>query len=241
VIGFSLVPVVAITILLELPPLYSQSFLPDSIKGPALVTLIPQALTVAIPVGVMLGILFGLRSRTSSRRLRRTIVVLAVICSVGSFANLAWIVPAANQSFRMLIAERLGADPRTVQKGPNQLTLDELGRQIQSLRDGATAAPRQVRQLETSYYGRWALTFAPFALTLFALSAVRRPYAGRLMLSIAACAACFGYYALLYLARALGLSGEAPAFLVAWLPNGVIGIVATLATVRSTRSPKLAQ
>jgi hypothetical protein len=93
VIGFSVVPVVTITTLLELPPLLTQSFRSDSIKPPMLLTLIPQALTIALPVGVMLGILFGLRGRALSRRLMRAIMAMEVICSAASFTNLAWTLP----------------------------------------------------------------------------------------------------------------------------------------------------
>ena len=122
-----------------------------------------------------------------------------------------------------------------MQKGPNELTLDELGRRIQSLRSGVTAAPRDVHQLEASYCSRWALAFAPLVLALLALSIVSRRSLGRLMLSVAACVACFGYYMLLYLARALGVSGEMPAVLVACLPNVIVALVATLITMTSTR------
>ena len=240
VIGFSVAPVMGITVLLELTPLM-QSLNSRSVDAGVVLTLIPQALAIAVPVGAMLGILFGLHDGVLSRRLSSAIVVLSVICSAASFANLAWMVPSANHSFRLLVADRLGANPQTVQKGPNELTLDELGRRIQSLRSGVTAAPRDVHQLEGSYYSRWALAFAPLVLALLALSIVSRRSVGRPMLSVAACVACFGYYVLLYLARALAVSGEMPSVLVAWLPNVTVALVATLMTMTSTRSAELAR
>jgi hypothetical protein len=111
VIGFSVVPVMGITILLELTPLM-QSMNSRSVDAGVVLTLIPQALAVAVPVGAMLGIPFGLRDGVLSRRLSRAIVVLSIICSAASFANLTWMVPSANHSFRLLVAEPLGANPQ---------------------------------------------------------------------------------------------------------------------------------
>jgi lipopolysaccharide export LptBFGC system permease protein LptF len=96
-----------------------------------------------------------------------------------------------------------------------------------------------VRGLEAAYYSRWALTFAPFVLALFALSVARHRSVSRLTLVVAGLAACFAYYVVLYLARSLGLSGEIPTVLVAWLPNVVMALVAVLITITSTRCSEL--
>ena len=68
VIGFSIIPAMGITVLLELTPLM-QSLNSRSVDARVVLILIPQALAIAVPVGVMLGILFGLRDRVLSRRL----------------------------------------------------------------------------------------------------------------------------------------------------------------------------
>ena len=73
---------------------------------------------------------------------------------------------------------------------------------------------------------------APFVLALFALSVVRNRSASRLMLVVAGFAACFAYYAVMYQARSMGLSGVMPTVLVAWLPNlTVVGAAAVVAMV----------
>jgi lipopolysaccharide export LptBFGC system permease protein LptF len=78
-------------------------------------------------------------------------------------------------------------------------------------------------------------------LAVLALSLVRRRSAGRLMLTLAACGGCFGYYVLWYLARASVVNGGMPAVIVAWTPNVVIALVAMLVTLTSSRSAKPAR
>ena len=58
---------------------------------------------VAIPLGLMFGVLSGLRGRVATRRVRRSITALAIVCSIATFVLVAWTVPAAKQAFRELM------------------------------------------------------------------------------------------------------------------------------------------
>src|SRR6185503_13604332 len=82
--------------------------------------LIPQALPVSIPFGLAFGILWGLRRIAASPRSRTLILLLATIASVASFSMLAWVVPTANQAFRVSMIGH------PLPKGANELTLGEL-------------------------------------------------------------------------------------------------------------------
>jgi lipopolysaccharide export LptBFGC system permease protein LptF len=227
---FSAIPLVAITLLLELFPL-AQSLASRSVDARLLVYLMPQTLTLAVPVGATLGILFGLRGQTFSRRLRGVILVLALICSAVSLGNLGWIVPAANQAFRVAIYG--GAD---LPPGANELSLGDLSRQIESSRRGATAILGDVRNLAFNYHIRVALSFSPLVFALFALVISSRGVLQRWTLGIAACCAFIGYYMLLYGARSWVWDGMLPAAAAAWLPNVILGLIsATVAmTVRQS-------
>ena len=63
--------------------------------------LIPQALVFAVPVGLALGVLYGFGGRVVSRRLTGAVLAIAIVSSLASFGNVGWIVPAANQAFRV--------------------------------------------------------------------------------------------------------------------------------------------
>src|SRR5262249_36370572 len=89
-------------------------------SGELALYLIPQALPISIPVGLTLGILWGLGGVAASARSRTLILLLATMASVASFAMLAWVVPTANQAFRVSMVGH------SIPKGANELTLGEL-------------------------------------------------------------------------------------------------------------------
>ena len=68
------------------------------------VYLIPQALPLSIPVGLMFGILWSLGRVPASRTVSVLVLVLALGSSLVSFVTLAWVMPNANQAFRTAVA-----------------------------------------------------------------------------------------------------------------------------------------
>ena len=82
--------------------------------------LVPQALPLSIPIGLTFGILCGLGRVSASYRSRAVILSLAAAASFVSFTMLAWVVPMANQAFRVAIAGQ------PLAKGSRELTLGEL-------------------------------------------------------------------------------------------------------------------
>ena len=80
------------------------------------------------------------------------------------------------------------------------------------------------RVLAYNYHMRWALSCATLVLTLFALAMARRIEA-RSTVALAAVCACFFYYVLMWIGRAGALQEALPAFVGAWLPNGVFALV----------------
>ena len=61
--------------------------------------LAPQALVIAVPVGLTVGMVIGARSRVSSRILP-VVLIFAVSASLVTFAIAGWVVPASNQAYR---------------------------------------------------------------------------------------------------------------------------------------------
>ena len=163
--------------------------------------------------------------------------MIALVCSVASFATMAWIIPAGNQAFRRTF---LGRDADS--KGPNEMTVGELGQEIDSYTASPMAGSSLVRGLKISYHRRWALSCTSMVFALFALAVVPRRRVGRWVTVVAVFGVFFGYYAVLWQARSLGVSGTLSPFVAAWLPNVVFVLgAAALLTAASRRSAATVQ
>jgi hypothetical protein len=234
---FSLVAIIALTTILIWPPL-STFHRPGTVTTFRLVLcLVPQAVAIALPLGLVFGILLGLRDRTSTTRVQWTVTALGIFGSAVAFVIVAWLMPAGNQAFRELVA-----GTRLV-RGLNELTLGELAsadptRVMRLISGGVTA-----RRLAWEFHLRVALACAPLALGLFSLgvTAARRKDYGPVTMSAAALIAAFGYYVLLFTARQRFLQSEwlAPE-VAAWVPNLVFLAIAQLLFRRSLAGTKAA-
>jgi Lipopolysaccharide export system permease LptF/LptG len=194
-------------------------------------TLVPSAMSVALPMGIVVGVLCGLRGRVATSRVRQAIVSLAVVCSLAMFVNLGWILPASNQAFREVTAGR------RVAPGTNELALGDL----RQLARDRFVIPLIASRRAFDLHFRVALAFAPLALGLFALgvSGVRRRAAGLLTVGVLGFAACFVYYLLLYCSRAVmyqapfEVSEHIPPIIAAWASNLVFLVPALLLHLRT--------
>jgi hypothetical protein len=232
-VGFSALLIVAMA-LLEMTP-----FMPNLRywrSARLWLYLLPQAFPLSITIGATLGIICGVGGRAFSRRVTSGLVVLALTASVASLLNLGWIVPAANQAFRIAVAGR--AD---LPKGAPELTLGELSQEIDLVERNqngravywySTTWEGHVRELAFNYHNRWALSFSPLVFALLALSIAARGAFKRWMLAVAACGAFFSYYMLLYAGRELVLSGRMPAYMSAWSPNAVFTVIVAFVSLR---------
>jgi lipopolysaccharide export LptBFGC system permease protein LptF len=231
-LGASAVIMIVGTLLLMVPFLkFVSRGRPDSAQ--LALYLIPQALPISIPVGLTCGILWGLGRVAASPRSRTLILLLATMASVASFTMLAWVVPAANQAFRVSMIGH------PVLKGANELTLGELRELLEpgTAEPRPLAAPSDLRSLALNYYGRWALASAPLVLALFALALTHRRQLGRLVTLLAGCLAIFGYYVVMHSARRLGLDHTLSAFAAAWTPNVAFLILSVAVMLLASRRP----
>jgi hypothetical protein len=183
---------------------------PDKVPTQLFVYLIPYALSLTMPAGIMLGVIVALPNRRRPARLVAAIVAMALVCSVAMFVNLNWVTPSANQAFRLEIFRLMnpyGILVGDLPKGYTEMTLSEL-RAVRPDAGGFYRYPHAA----AAYHRRWAMSFTPLALVLFALSIRARR---RILVAVAAAAAL-----LLSLLTAGWLTrSNAPPFLVAWLPN----------------------
>jgi lipopolysaccharide export LptBFGC system permease protein LptF len=235
---FSGVFIVAFTVLELLAVPMSVLRSSYSAASRLLLYLIPQALSITVTVGATFGILFGVGGRRFSGRVGAAVAALALVASAFSFVNMGWILPEANQSYRVASSGR--PDPP---KGPPELTLGELRREVMVVdRDPSGVpswysgnVPRYTRDLTFHYHERLGLSFSPLVLALFALS-IAAGGSKRWVLGIAACVTFLGYYIVLYAGRSLALDGTLPAYVSAWSPNVAVALVAALLTLRKSRT-----
>ncbi len=185
------------------------------------VYLIPQALPLAIPVGLMSGILWSLGRVPASRTVSVLVLVLALGSSLVSFVTLAWVMPNSNQAFRTAVA----GGP--VHRGANELTLGELRQRIRTATPLSPASLSR-NSLALNYHGRWALAAAPFGLAVFGVIFTRGRTHGRIMRFALGPIVIFGYYFIMYAARDLGLDRTISPFAAAWAPNTALLTVSIL-------------
>ena len=168
------------------------------------VYVVPQAVAVGFPLGFSCGVLFGLRRRTPTPRVRRTILLIALTCSALMLVVVAWMTPESNQAFREL------AIGHRIPRGNHELTLGSLSARAEWF----------------DYHERLALSCATVVLAWFAsrVMAVRRSITlGLVGMVIYSCA---------FVALQTHHAGL-PALLAAWLPNLIIAAL-TVCLKRST-------
>jgi lipopolysaccharide export LptBFGC system permease protein LptF len=199
-----------------------------------LLYLIPQAITVALPTALTCGIICGLGGRVVSRRLRSCVLAIALGCFFVSFAAMGWIIPTANQAFRVAVSGQ--AD---MSRGLSEMTRGELSQRLASAEETGSSTS-SVRRLDWTYQQRLALPCAAVALALVAVGAAPRRPRRAWVLWAAAYGVCAGYYLLFALAQIAGKQGSLPIFLAAWLPNLACGVVAVALTMIRARPPATA-
>jgi len=225
-IGYSVAAIALVVAFFVSIPLSQLSQHVPTDKGMWIVLfLVPQALVVAIPLGLLFGVLSGLRGRVATRRVRRSITAFAIMCSISAFVLVGWTIPAANQAFRQLISGHRLAP------GLNELTLGQLAR-----RPAQTGwfVSLTASRLSFEFHFRLALAFASLVLGLFAVavtSAWHGAYRVRSIVILGSLVS-FVYYALLFWARQAGYAADEPAAIaVAWTPN-LVFLTTTLLVLR---------
>jgi hypothetical protein len=244
----SILLIIAITALFEIPPMEKSGvwWAPRGLRVRLLLTLIPQALAVTVTVGSTFGVVYAVGGRKFSRRVAEAVVLLALVASVLSFANMGWITPVANQAFVVAVSGR-----SDLPKGPPELTLGELSQAIETVRGESTDSSARhfgnpqvyLKRLTLHYHERWALSFSPMVFALLTLSIAADGVLRRWVVSIVVVAAFLVYYVLLYaglgVGRPSGFLSSAPAYVSAWAPNVTIAAIALIAaslTLRKSRA-----
>jgi Lipopolysaccharide export system permease LptF/LptG len=222
--------------LLELPFVSAYASPLNELTPMRFVYLIPQGISLALPIGATLGIVLGLGSCEISTRVRAICLLSAVLASTAVFVNLGWVTPAANQAFRVLV------NGGAVAPGIAELPLGQLVREIERFNhDPEFAQFGSLLALVFAFHSRIALSVSPLLFVFFALSTLSAGNVGRWMAVGAVCAGFFSYYMFMLAARGQVFAGTVPAYAAAWFPNVMLLLVTTvvaIATRRRSRGPR---
>lgn len=221
----ALVAMVTLTVVLEIPPLLSAS---SSTEAWLSLYSIPQALILAIPLGITVGILFGVPCKPASMALIGGILCCAVTASMVSFVILTTIVPESNSAYH---ASALGSTQFT--KAGNELTRQEMRDEINRL--ASSGLPSEARNLDVYYHSRWALAFAAMPLSLFALWFATRRHVRGFTKGFVAALAFLIYLGALAGAEQAARSGVLPPITIGWLPVALLALNGMAVRSRSAK------
>ena len=212
----SLIACLAITLVLSASPMIATYSRFPSLTLTLL--LLPQALTISIPIALSLVIACG-GHRIARRECRvRRVLALAIVATLLTFASLG-IVPIANQAYRVAMAEELGLHGITkysLPKGMNELSLDELA--VRRHEYSRSWQRDKGRRFEYAYHLRLALPAATFVLSLFALAIAALTWNGASRFLSMAVALGLYYGALMLAESKPSIAWLAP-MVSAWAPN----------------------
>jgi lipopolysaccharide export LptBFGC system permease protein LptF len=152
------------------------------------------------------------------------VLVLGLVCSLCSSGMLGWVIPAANQAYRVVVFQKVLGYSQPPEKGTNELTWNDLRDRMREANTRGFSA--QAAYLRLAYQGRLALVATPLIFALLALALVGRPL--RFMSWLVGLLLFVGYYTVPDFAR-LVASGTLSPVVVAWAPNVVaLSLVATI-------------
>lgn len=184
--------------------------------------LIPQATPISIPAGMLFGILWAVR-KPATRSVRRMVLVLGIVCSLFSAGMIGWVIPEANQAYRIVVYQKMLGYSQPPARGANELTWHDLRDRINEANTRGVSS--ETRLFRLSYHTRIALGATPFIFAMLSLLLVRRPrpltscFLGLLLF--------VGYYTLMVFSR-LVAQGTLSPLAVAWTPNLVVLALALL-------------
>jgi hypothetical protein len=203
-------------------PVVRESSTPGSLG----LLLVPSALPVSAMLGLLAGIVVSLQSVGVSVRWHALVLLAAASVSLASFVMFGWIIPEANQAFRLTALRESVGQPVLIPKGVNELTLGELRRLLSS--GSATSSqtpPGDASYLAFVYHQRWAISCAPLVMSGFALVFGARSGRRRLWILCAGIVALAAYPLVGHVARS-AFDGSVPRMVAAWAPNALLLLAA---------------
>jgi hypothetical protein len=214
--------VFAAAVAMTVGPILTAPLRPGANPAELAMFLIPGAAPAALSLAMLCGAAHGLGPAPVDVRSLRRLLAFSLVPALVAFAVAGWIMPAANQAFR------LAAAGHPVARGLNELSLGEL----QALLARATepmflVGPRSLRVVHATYHTRLMLACLPVVAAAFgAAVAGRRPIV-RALAAIGFLLTYNGYFVVFLHPHEGGalVSGNVPVWLLVWAPNIALAAV----------------
>jgi hypothetical protein len=202
--------------------------------------LLPATLALTVPLGLTLGTAWALRGAARTGKLGAAAAVVAAVCSLGMFVNIAWLTPHAHQTFRQIAISRFfhWDEDRPLARGDYEFTFSALRERFAAARQ--FGLPRTPRFFETLYYRELAQTVAALPMVGVVLALAYRRRWGGAGVVVASVLVIALHYAGLRSSPYTNAIFGAPPIVAAWLPNGMLAAAAMLLAAAPT-SPRYAR
>jgi lipopolysaccharide export LptBFGC system permease protein LptF len=230
------------TALLELPPLQSfagRGSRPMEIDIGERVRmatyLLPSTLLLSVPLGLAVATAWILHGPARTRKVAGVALVTAMLTSFGTFGNLAWVTPDANQAFRETVMAQYTPPGPVPSRGTNELRLPELRERLREAR--ASLSRNDVNQIEVAYYRKWTISVMPLAIVALIVALAFRRAWTRAGLTGIACVVLVAQYALLMFTESLADLGVARPIVLEWTGNVLWTAAAAITWSRSRARP----
>jgi hypothetical protein len=188
------------------------------------VFVLPGTIAWTLPAALLIAIPMTLKGTDPEARTRRHVLALAALHVVAIFALIGWVVPEANQAYRVRTSGNVN-----VARGPNEIRFSALSRQIETLKLSGVST-LTVRRAEVGYQQRLAMTVTALPLSIIAL-AIAWSRAGRRRPLVAGFVAFATYllvsppmHQVIYV-ELIGLESW-PVMVLAWLPQLLLALPA---------------
>ncbi len=195
-------------------------------RGWLVLTLVPQALVLTLPTGLLVAVPVTIAKTEPSARLIRRVILLSALYAGVTFGLIEWVMPVANQAYRVAVS---GVSESELERGPNETPLRHIKREIERLRT-FHGSETVIRRIEYEYELRLSLAAAAVPLGLVALACAFSPLGRRrpFLTGLSALGLYFvGIFSFERLVVESVLRGTSlPAGSLAWVPNAFIVLIA---------------
>jgi hypothetical protein len=193
-------------------------------RGWLVLTLVPQALVLTLPTGLLVAVPVAIAKTEPSARLIRRVILLSALYAGATFGLIGWIMPVANQAYRVATS-----GVSELERGPNETPFRHIKKEIERLRT-FHGSETVIRRMEYGCELRLSLAAAAVRLGLVALACAFSPLGRRrpFLTGLSALGLYFvGIFSFERLVVESVLRGTSlPAGSLAWVPNAFIVLIA---------------
>jgi hypothetical protein len=176
--------------------------------------LVPSALPLSVPLGLAIASAWMLHAAVRTRKVAAALLITGGLMSAAMFVNLEWVVPDANQAFRITAMAKFDPSAPAPARGANEIRAAELRERMLERRNSGHES--EAHWLELTYYRRWSMSATPLAMVALMVALAFRRRWSRQELTSVALGIYLAHWALVGSAFSLAELGVARPIVVGW-------------------------